>query len=544
MNLRTCLVALGVFGLTSCSESPREPGQATESATDDRPNILLIIADDLGYTDIGAFGSEIPTPNLDELAFQGTRLTNFHTARACQQTRVMMMASSGVSPALEIRPRLVESNERANRLSLDWATLPELLQDAGYETYMTGKWDLGLEPGYTPATRGFDRSFVQLGASASHFAEVLWGEESFYELDGERVEYADMPADFYSTNYYTERMLEFLRSNDGDTPWLAYVPYTTPHWPLQVPEDSLDRFAGEYDSGYDVLREARMARAGELGVVPLGASAADFQPMAPTWTTLTTEEKREFGRAQEIYAAMIENLDTNVGRLIDHLRETGELSNTILIFTSDHGASSSDHGHSTRQPRQQGPQVPDFIDNRFENWGRPNSFVDHGQGFAEAATAPLKGYKGTHSEGGLRAAAFVYFPSEVAQGEVNDTFMTVMDILPTFLEIAGTEHPGAINYKGRNINPIRGRSFWPHLTGRTETVHQPTDVVGWTQGNGGALIQGNYKIVRQQVPGGAVTPEPWRLYNLADDPGERTDLAPELPDLVRNLAQEWENNWR
>jgi len=543
MRLWIRLFAVGALGtLAGCSQGGGESASeaAQTGATDDRPNILFIVADDLGYTDIGAFGSEIATPNLDELAFQGVRLTNFHAARACQQTRVMMMASSGVAAALEPRPSL-DSGERANRLSLNWAILPELLQDAGYETYMTGKWDLGLEPGYTPATRGFDRSFVQLGASASHFAEILWGDYSLYELDGERVEYADLPGDFYSTNHYTDRMLEFLQSNNGDAPWFAYVPYTTPHWPLQVPEDALDRFAGRYDSGYDVLRESRSARAGELGVIPEGASLDDFEPIAPPWSSLTPEQQRGFARAQELYAAMVDNLDANVGRLIDYLEASGELDNTVIVFTSDHGASASEHGH---RPLQR-PPVPDFVDNRFENWGHPNSFVDHGLGFGEAATAPLKGHKGTHNEGGLRAAGFVRYPDAVAQGEVSGAFMTMMDILPTFLEIAGAEHPGATDYKGRRINTVSGRSFWPHLTGRTETVHLPSDAAGWVQGNRGALIRGNYKIIAQGIPGmgtGATTP--WRLYDLTNDPGERNDLARERPELVAELVEEWETNWR
>ena len=534
------LFATGLMGgLAGCSQDGQE---FSGTGTDNRqPNILFIVGDDLGYSDIGAFGSEIPTPNLDELAFQGVRLTNFHADRACQQTRVMMMASSGVSAALESRPAQ-SSGQRANRLSLDWATLPELLQDAGYETYMTGKWDLGLEPGYTPATRGFDRSFVQLGASASHFAEVLWGDDSMYELNGRRVAYEDLPEDFYSTNYYTDRMLEFIQSNDGDTPWFAYVPYTTPHWPLQVPEEWLDRYAGEYDSGYDELRESRSARAAELGVVPAGASMDDFEPVAAPWSALTAEEQRRHARAQEIYAAMVENLDVNVGRLIDYLEESGELDDTVVVFTSDHGASASEHGQRPRRPGEGGPQIPGFIDNRFDNWGRLNSFVDHGLGFGEAATAPLKGFKGTHSEGGLRAAAFVRYPDAVAQGEVSGTFMTMMDILPTFLEIAGSEHPGASLYKGREVNEILGRSFWPYLTGESSTVHLPTDTAGWVQGDRGALIRGDYKIVSLAAPGMGRTP--WRLYDIVADPGERNDLASQQPDLLAELVEEWETSWR
>ena len=543
MNFWIGFLALGIAGaLAGCSQDDGQPADApVDTVADGRPNILYIVADDLGYTDIGAFGSEIPTPNLDELAFAGVRLTNFHTHSACQATRVMMMASTGVSGALEIRP-LQPSRERANRLSLNWAIVPELLQDAGYETYMTGKWDLGLEDGYTPATRGFDRSFAQLGASASHFPEILWDDYSLYRLDGETVEYEDLPADFYSTDYYTDRMIEFIES--GEQPWFGFVPFTTPHWPLQVPEDWLDRYAGRYNEGYDELREARVARASELGVVPEGAELDDFEPVAPPWDELSDEERRGYARAQEVYAAMVENLDFNVGRLVDYLEENGQLENTVIMFTSDHGASTAAYGIVPSAPNAH-PAPPDFIDNRFENWGRPNSFVDHGRGFAEAASAPLRGHKGTLSEGGLRAVAFVRYPAAVPGEQINGTFMSMLDILPTFLDIAGTAHPGPGSYRGREINDILGSSFWPHLTGDSADVHSPGDTVGWSRGAGGALIRGDFKIINTPAAGGmGMGTASWRLYNIAEDPGERNDLAGELPDLAAELVQEWEQNWR
>ena len=507
-----------------------------------RPNILFIVADDLGYTDIGAFGSEIATPNLDELAFAGVRLTNLRTHSACQQTRVMMMASANVTEALEIRPTQ-PSRERANRLSLNWAIIPELLQDAGYATYISGKWDLGLEHGYTPATRGFDRSFVQLGASASHFPEILWDDYSLYRMDGETVEYEDLPPDFYTTDYYTDRMIEFIDS--GEPPWFGFVPYTTPHWPLHAPEDWLDRYAGRYDEGYDVLRAARAARATELGVVPEGAVLEDFEPVAPPWDELSVEDRRGYARAQELYAAMVENLDFNVGRLVDYLAESGQLENTVIIFSSDNGASTAAYGVVPTAPGVH-PAPPGFIDNRFENWGRPNSFVDHGRGFAEAAHAPLQGYKGAYSEGGLRAVAFVHYPAAVPGGQVNGTFMSMLDILPTFLDIAGSAHPGPGSYRGREINGILGRSFWPHLTGETADVYSPNDSVGWSRGDGGgALIRGDYKLINTPAAGGMGTPNTsWRLYNIAEDPGEHNDLAAEMPELTGELIQDWELNWR
>jgi arylsulfatase A-like enzyme len=537
------IVIVGISGLYACSTDTQNDTQ-TATQRDGRPNILYIVADDLGFTDLGAFGSEIPTPNIDELAFDGVRLTNFHTDRTCQETRVMMMASSYFAAAVEIRPPL-DSRERGHRLSLDWAILPEFLQDAGYETYMAGKWDLGHQEGYTPATRGFDRSFVQVGASASYFAEVLWGDYSLYQLDGETVEYADMPDDFYVTNYYTDKMIEFIQDNNGTSPWFGYVPYTAPHWPLQVPEEFLHRFAGRYDAGYDALREARVARATELGVVPVGATLADFEPLAPPWSELTADEQRRYARTQEIYAAMVEIVDINVGRLIETLEESGQLENTVIVFTSDHGASTAEYGHTIgRVPSQGGPIVPDFIDTRFENWGRPNSFVDHGLGFGEAASAPLEGAKGTFSEGGLRAAAFVHYPAAVSGGIVNNSFMTMMDILPTFLDIAGTAHPGAGDYNGREINGIRGRSFWPLMVGASDSVHPLTDTAGWSQGERGALIRGDYKIINTLPGRGSTATTPWQLYDVSADPGERHDLAAQMLELTAELVAEWQANWR
>ena len=487
MKLWITVIALGLLsGLHACtaddpasnqeSSEPAAPEQnapqATIEAAGTQPNILFIVADDMGFTDIGAFGSEIPTPNLDRLAYDGIRLNNLHAAAACRAARLMLMASASTVAANHPVPEAF----RGGVLSLDYATIPELLQDAGYATYMTGKWDLGDVEGYTPEARGFDRSFVQISGSGPYFAEYF--RDAFgYREDGRELTPDDVPEDFYATRAFTDRMLEYIESTDEGTPWFAYMPYTAPHWPLQLPDDWLDRHAGRYDAGYDVLREQRFERANETGILPDSASLDGFEPITEPWSNLSPEEQRRYSRAQEIFAGMFEYLDMSIGRVVAYLEESGQLENTVIVFTADHGASAGEHGVDTgRVPTGGGPVYdPDAIDNSLENFGRRNSFIDHGRGFGEAATAPFRYQKGTISEGGLRAAAIVYYPAAVPAGGVSSEFVTFMDILPTFLEIAGTEHPGAGPYRdGRMINDIVGRSAWPHLTGRAATVH-PTE---------------------------------------------------------------------
>ena len=534
--------------LSGCqqAESPLSP-TAQDAPTQDQqtPNILLIVADDVGFTDIGAFGSEIATPNLDRLAHAGVRLTNLHTGFSCQGTRIMLMSGAPIAAVLEERPSL-PNGQRGNTFSLSYANIAELLQDEGYATYMAGKWDIGPIEGYTPADRGFDRSFTLLGASGSNFGRYFMGNRFGYEDDGRALTPEDLPEDFYATRAFTDKILEYLQSSQADTPWFAYLPYTAAHWPLQLPEDWLDRYAGRYDMGYDVLREQRFARALAAGVVPAGGNLDDFQPVAEPWSALSPQEQRHYARAQEIYAGMIEYMDMSVGRILDYLEASGELENTVVVFMTDHGASASEYGVDTgRNPRAAGPSPTEDVDNSLENFGRPNSWIDHGRGFAEAATAPFKYQKGTLSEGGLRAASFVYHPPAITGGAVSDAFMTVMDILPTFMDIAGSEHPGAGPFRDRRINAIVGRSAWPHLTGESAAVHPPTAATGWTQNATGALIRGSYKIINQRHPGGGMGVGPWQLYDLATDPGERLDLAAQHPELVAEMVAEWESgSWR
>ena len=540
----TRYLAFSILILAACTEREQLSSEMPDAMADSRPNILFIVADDIGFTDIGAFGSEIPTPNLDRLAAEGMRLNNLHAAASCQPTRTMLMASTAVSRGIIERPAL-EGGQRNNLLSLEWAIIPELLQEAGYATFMTGKWDLGWDEGYTPATRGFDRSFVQLNGSSSYFAErFLTGDASGFEDDGKTLEFSDLPEDFYVTNTYTEKMLGYLKTAEQGQPWFAYMPYTAPHWPLQLPEDWLNRYDGKYDMGYDVLREQRFTAAMKAGVLPEGSSLEQYQPLTEPWENLSAFEKQRYSKAQGIFAGMIEHLDMNIGRVIDYLEESGQLDNTVVIFTADHGASSGEHGVDTgRVPQGGGPEMPDWVDNSIENFGRINSFIDHGRGFGEAASAPFKFQKGTIDEGGLRAAAFVRYPEEIDAGEVGDAFLTMMDILPTFMEIAGTKHPGSGTFRGREINDIRGRSAWQYLTGEADRVHLPSDTAGWDRANGGALIRDAYKIINTVPPGQRGTTD-WRLYNIEKDPGEHNDIAAEHPEMVAEMVQEWEANWR
>ncbi len=537
------------FGCSIDTPTTQTDTSEAGQSGDNRPNILLIVADDLGFTDMGAFGSEIPTPNLDRLAFEGVRLTNLHAGRACQQTRAMLMSGRGVASVIETHPNRPDG-QRDNSLTTRVAALPELMQDAGYSTYMAGKWDLGLSGDTTPARRGFDRSFVLLEASSSHFAETFWGEKTYYEEDGVAVPIETLPHDFYSTRSYTDKMLDYIRTHDGDNPWFAFMPYTAPHWPLQLPDDWLDRNLGEYDAGWDALRKERAARAGELGVIPAGATMEAFEPVAAPWSEFTANEQARYSRAQEIYAGMVEYLDVNIGRVIAYLEDSGQLDSTVVMFMSDHGASAGQHAvYAGRGPSTGGPSIPDTRDNTLENFGRIGSFIDHGLGFGEAATAPLKYFKGRLAEGGIRAAAIIRYPSVVTEPSIDSTYMTAMDILPTFLDIAGTVHPGESLYRGREIIPIVGKSFWPYLTGASATVHDASDVAGWSAGATGAIIRGNYKAINHGPPGsgmgmGMAAAAPWRLYDIVTDPGEINDLSEEHPDLTVELVEIWERDWR
>jgi len=497
---------------------------------------------------LSAFGGEIPTPNLDSIATMGIRFTNFHTNAVCQQTRAMLMSGMGSVAAIKRNPPR-EDGERANQLRSNVATLPELLRDAGYRTYMAGKWDLGLTEDSTPYARGFDRSFSLLEASASHFAEPFWSDVSYYQEDARRIALSELDDGFYSTQAYTDKLLTYLESHTGPAPWFGYLAYTAPHWPLQVPDDWAHRHAGRYEEGYDALRANRFSRAVRMGVVPSGATLEAFQPTAKPWKSLDAKAQRRYVRAQEIYASMVEYMDHEVGRIIAYLRRTGQLDRTLILFMSDHGASAAELG-IVDGPTGMPPHFDLVLtrsDNRLDNIGRVGSFVDHGRGFAEAATAPFRLFKGTLSEGGIRAAAFLNFPGLRQQGSVNDTFLTVMDVLPTFLDVAKTTHPGPVTYNGRQIQAISGRSFWGVLAGSSEAVHGRDDAVGWSLRGLGALIKGRYKLTNQPHDGRPVEDTEllsWQLYDLVADPGETMDLSREYPALVLEMKTEWQRNWR
>lgn len=481
-----------------------------------RPNILLIVADDMGYTDVGFFGAEIATPNLDAIASEGLRFSNFHAGSSCSPTRAMLMSGVTNREAGIAGPAAV--------LADNVATLPALLRDAGYHTYMAGKWHLGHEPQHSPAARGFESSFALVRAGDNHLGVSNYPvEDVAYRDNGEPV--GNLPDGWFSSELYTDKLIEYIRSNESDgVPWFGYLAFTAPHWPLQLPEDWIDRYAGRYDEGYDVVRASRVRRARELGLLPDGLDLDGFQGAAPAWSELDDESKQTLTRSMELYAAMVENMDFHVGRVLDYLRESDQFDDTVIVFFSDNGASGSDASfRPVTFPRTD-------WDSTLPNMGREGSFVAIGRGWAEAATAPYRAVKGSLHEGGTLAAAFVHHRSVAEPGRIDHDYLSVMDVMPTLLEIAGTSHPGA-EFQGQPVLRIRGRSFWPRVGGDTAPVHGDTDVIPWmTSNRRGALVRGGFKVKKDDAE-----PDIWRLYDLGKDPGERTDLSEELPELKAEL---------
>lgn len=510
---------------------------ASVAIAEPRPSFLVIVADDLGFSDLGAFGGEINTPFLDALANGGLKFTNFHTAPTCSPTRAMLLTGldnheAGLGAMAEARA----ANQRGRpgyegSLRADNATIAELLMANGYRTHFSGKWHLGMNPEQAPHRRGFETSFVLLQGMHNHFGYDLTGEavghRPTYLDDGETVE--RLPADFYSSDYFTSRLIDQLRDgqtgSDDNRPFFAYLAFTAPHWPLHAPQEMIDRYQGKYDSGYEALREKRLRRQVELGLLKGEAVSSEFD-LAPRWDDLSREEQARSSRRMEVYAAMVERMDKNIGRVITALRESGELDNTYILFLSDNGAEAAD---VTALP----PEAVAFLgianaDNRVANIGGPTSFDSIGPGWAEATTAPFRRVKAYQAEGGTRVSAFLNGPT-IASGIASE-FLSVMDVVPTVLDFADTPLPGA-RFEGRSIQSIRGRSWLPWLRDEVDSVYG-ADAIGAELFGGRALRQGGWKLL--DIGDGQ-----WRLFNIARDPGETRDLAVNESERKESMVEAW-----
>ncbi|KAJ3335486.1 hypothetical protein HDU93_005375 [Gonapodya sp. JEL0774] len=518
-----------------------------------KPNFLIIVADDLGFSDLGLFGGEISTPNLDALGFGGTRLTGFHTASACSPTRSMLLSGTdnhlaGLGQMAETigrNPAYLGKPGYEGVLNDRVAALPEILKDAGYYTVLSGKWHLGLTKETSPWARGFEKSFSLLPGAGNHYAFEPQVEDPrltfippVYIEDDKFLSLDDLPKSFYSSDTFADKLIDFLKAPErGDRPFFAYLPFTAPHWPLQADPEDVKKYEGFYDDGPEVLRERRLESQKRLGLLQPGTVAHPLLDVWGTkpWDELSQEERQYSARLMETYAAMVERMDTAIGRVKTFLESTAQLDNTFVLFMSDNGA----EGALLEAIPLMGDRIKEIIskyyDNSFENIGRKNSYTWYGPRWAQAATAPSRMYKTWITEGGIRTPALVRYPALARKDSITHEFATVMDVLPTVLELAGVPHPGT-EFHGRKVHLPRGSSWAPFLQGRSDRIHAEDAVTGWELFGQRAIRQGDWKAV--YIPSSSENTK-WQLFNLSDDPGETKDLADVESERLNTLLEHW-----
>ncbi len=508
---------------------------ATFAQRDTLPNILLIVADDLGYADLGCYGGEIRTPVIDKLAKEGQRFTQFHTAPSCAPTRAMLLTGNNNHVAgMGRQGSAVNEWERSQNgyegyLSDRVVPFPMLLREAGYHTYSAGKWHLGKNQQHSPFAKGFERSFSLLQGASNHYNNVgltMSDSVSLYSADGRLVEY---PQGSYSTELYTDKLIEFIRGGKGGNPFFAFAAYTSPHWPLQAPARN-DRYRGRYDMGYDSLRVLRFQSLKRAGIISKDQKMPQQLASIKPWKTLTPEEKKIEARKMELYAAMVDNLDEQIGRLVEFLKQEGLYDNTLIVFMSDNGASAEDF-------YVQAPYA-DFIapryDNRYENMGAINSFVSYGPQWGKAGAAPFSYHKGYATEGGTVAPLIVCGSKLNVKPGLRTTFVTVMDLAPTFLELAAASYPG--KFAMPSTRPMLGASMVNYLRGKSEVLHDSTYAFGFWSGENACFRRGKWKLVNTERP---YREARLKLYDIEQDPGETKDLSTSLPAKYLAMLEAW-----
>ena len=490
-----------------------------------QPNIVILLADDWGFTDVGSYGGEISTPNLDALAAKGVRFSNFHVAGSCSPTRAMLQ--TGVSShraGLGNMPETIPAAHRGKsgydaELNDRVVTIADQLRAAGYRTYLTGKWHLGKDPAKLPTARGYDRAFALAASGADNFENkpnLLLYDKADWTEDGKP---AALPKNFYSSRFIVDKMIQYLdQGSASGKPFLASLNFIANHIPVQAPDADIARYAGRYQSGWTALRTERRAGAIAKGVMPAGMAMVTM-PSTGNWDALPAADRAARAGAMAAYGGMAQAMDREVGRLISHLKAKGQFDNTVFVFLSDNGGEALDPQSS----RFNAAVADYYYDLDPKQQGRPGSFTAIGVSFASAVSAPLRGYKFTASEGGLRVPLIVSWPGNgrIAQGQIASGFAHVTDLAPTLLGLAGVAaHQG--RFQGREVEPMRGFSLEPMLTGTATTVHPEDRPLGYELSGNAVLFKGNYKLVKNLPPYGDAS---WRLYDIMTDPGETRDLA-------------------
>ena len=486
---RRMLSCVLVFGAMAASPA------AAESSKPARPNFLIIVTDDLAYTDLGAFGGEIGTPNLDALAMSGVRFTNFEVSPTCSPTRVMLMTGNDNHEAgLGNMAELLTANQRGKpgyegQVNERVATLAERLRAVGYHTLLSGKWHLGTDRSAWPVNRGFDRSFVLLQGGDNHFGlRTVWHRGANYMED-------DRPAPSptkYSTDYFTDNVITLLNESKAkDQPFFGYLAYTAPHWPLQAPDALIQQFKGKYDAGYEALRKSRFERQKALGLI----GDVQMGPIygAKPWSELTKEEKEIESRKMEVYAAMIKGIDNNVGRIVETLKANGQFENTVIIFLSDNGAAGSAYDRVGTFDDRFGDMVKDNFDNSVGNIGHANSLTWYGPGWGQVGAAPMFTFKIFTGHGGLRSPLFVS-GAHIARGLVNGSFAHVTDVAATVLDLADAPADGhGLGPAGRL--PVEGKSWKAVLEGRSRSIRTADEPLAGELFGGRHITKGDYRAV-------------------------------------------------
>ena len=509
------------------------------SAQTTRPNVVLILADDLGFSDIAPYGSEIRTPSIDRLAREGLRFSNYHTAASCAPTRGMLLTGvdshrNGVPNVPEaIPPAQAGQPHYRGTLNHSVVTIATLLRDAGYHTYMTGKWHLGMTPDLLPSQRGFERTITLADTGADNWEQKTYlpiYDQANWFADGEAL---TLPDDFYSSRYFIDKTIEFINLNRADgEPFFAYIPFQAVHIPVQAPREFTDRYQGRYDAGWTALREERLRAATSLGLVPRGTQMVTPSTTAD-WNTLSADDKVYASKTMAVYAGMVTAMDYHIGRLIDYLEDTDLYENTVFVFVSDNGAEGSDPVNS--------PAIRSWLPSNgyttdYDTLGERGSYLAIGPSFGSAAAAPLAYYKFFAHEGGMRVPLIITGPGVVDPGRHTQAFSFVTDLAPTILEIAGVSAPGD-EYGGRTVEPMTDRSLVPLVEGRADRVYGPADAIGYELGGNAALFKGDYKIVKDRGP---IGDGEWHLHDIVADPGEARDLRDEMPERLVEMMRDYE----